>query len=273
MQLACHTITWGGVYGSPVGVTSTKDAFYVVAGDLDVALREISDLDFAGIELFDGDAVAWPGGSRALAHRLDELDLQLVAVYTGASLIYQDTLPAELWRIERALGAAADLGAPHLVVGGGARRHDREPGDSDYDRLATALDHVAVQAERHGVTAHFHPHLTTIAETPEEIERVFSRTGIGFCPDTAHLAAAGGDPAELIRRYADRISYVHLKDARLDPLAFVPVGEGDLDVDGIFRALDDIGFDGWLTLELDEYAGAARDAARIGRDAVRLRRA
>ena len=26
------------------------------------------------------------------------------------------------------------------------------------------------------------------------------QTRIGFCPDTAHLAAGGGDPAELIRQ-------------------------------------------------------------------------
>mgnify|MGYP000609008925 CR=1 FL=1 len=28
---------------------------------------------------------------------------------------------------------------------------------------------------------------------PEEVRKIFGKTGIGFCPDTAHLAAAGGD--------------------------------------------------------------------------------
>ncbi len=27
MQFGCHTITWGGVVGDPVGVTSVKDLF------------------------------------------------------------------------------------------------------------------------------------------------------------------------------------------------------------------------------------------------------
>ena len=268
MQLACHTITWGGVYGNGVGVTSTKDAFYVVAGDVDQALSEIAELGFAGIELFDGDAVHWPGGTGELGRLLDRLDLELAGVYTGGSFVYDEILPAELWRVEQAARAASDLGAPHLVVGGGAQRHDRKPDDGDYDRLASALDRIERIADDLGVRAHYHPHLTTIAETPVDIERVFSRTPIGFCPDTAHLAAAGGDPAELIRRYADRISYVHLKDARLEPLAFVPVGQGDLDTRGILAALAEIGYDGWLTLELDGYDGAARDAARIGRDFV-----
>ena len=272
MKLGCHTITWGGVYGNPVGVTSTKDSTYLVPGDLSQALREIAALGFDGIELFDGNIDAWPGGLPALRELLTTLNLDLVAVYTGGSLVYDEILPAELWRIDRALANAAELGAPHLVIGGGAQRHDRGADDADYDRLARALDVIAETAAGRGVAAHYHPHLSTIAETPEQLERVFSRTPIGFCPDTAHQAAAGGDPVELIRRYADRISYLHLKDARLDPLAFVPVGEGDLDIAGILAALDAVGFDGWLTLELDSYDGEPGVAAEIGRDAVaRLR--
>lgn len=272
MKLGCHTITWGGVYGNPVGVTSAKDSTYIVPGDLQQALREIAALGFDGTELFDGNVDAWPGGIPALRELLDALDLEPIAIYTGGSLVYDEILPAERWRIDRALANAVELGAPHLVIGGGAQRHDRGADDADYDRLARALDDIAESAAARGVTAHYHPHLSTIAETPEQIEQVFSRTSISFCPDTAHQAAAGGDPAELIRRYADRISYVHLKDARLDPLAFVPVGEGDLDVVGILRALDDVGFDGWMTLELDSYDGEPRAAAEIGRDTVaRLR--
>lgn len=271
MQLACHTITWGGVYGSPVGVTSAKDAVYVVPGDLEQALREIAGLGYKGVELFDGNALDWPGGPEALRALLDELALELVGVYTGGSLIYQDTLPEELWRIERAIAVAAELDAPHVVVGGGAQRNDRPADGGDYDRLARALDRIAGVAEQRSVTAHYHPHLSTMAETPEQIEQVFSRTAIGFCPDLAHLAAAGGDPADLIRRWGDRISYVHLKDARLDPLEFVPLGDGDVDLDAVFDALDEIGFDGWATVELDEYDGPPREAARRGLDRV-LRR-
>ena len=45
---------------------------------------------------------------------------------------------------------------------------------------------------------------------------------IGFGPDTGHLRWAGIDPAALIRRYADRIGGIHIKDCfpdYLDPAA------------------------------------------------------
>ena len=64
----------------------------------------------------------------------------------GGNFIFDDILPEELARVTRAADRAAELGAPHLVVGGGAKRFDgiRE---SDYHKLAAALDRVKDLAE------------------------------------------------------------------------------------------------------------------------------
>jgi inosose dehydratase len=259
VRIGCHTITWGGVYCSGVGVTSVKDAFYVTAGDTERALREIAEIGYEGVELFDGDLLNFPGDLGSL---LESTGLALIATYVGGSYIYADTLEEELWRVPQAAAAAASLGAEHLVVGGGARRYDRAPSDEDYDALAHALDRVASIATEHGLTASYHPHLTTMAETPEEIAKVFDRTPIGFCPDTAHLAAAGGDIRELVARYRDRVHYVHLKDLTREPFAFEPLGRGELDLGGLLDDLRASGFDGWVAAELDSYGGPPADAAR-----------
>jgi inosose dehydratase len=259
VRIGCHTITWGGVFGSGVGVTSAKDAFYVTAGDTETALREIAEIGYEGVELFDGDLLRFPGDLGSL---LESTGLALIATYVGGSYIYRDTLEEELWRAAEAASAAAALGAEHLVVGGGARRYDRAPDDADYDALAYALNRVASLATQHGLTASYHPHLTTMAEAPEEIAKVFDRTAIGFCPDTAHLAAAGGDVRELVARYRDRVYYVHLKDLTRDPFAFEPLGRGELDLRGLLADLRSSGFDGWVATELDSYDGPPAAAAR-----------
>lgn len=259
MRIGCHTITWGGVYSSGVGVTSVKDAFYVTAGDTEQALREIAEIGYEGVELFDGDLMQLSGDLGGL---LESTGLALIATYVGGSYIYLDSLEEELWRVSQAAPVAAALGAEHLVVGGGARRHDRPPNDGDYDALAYALDRVAAIADEHGLRASYHPHLTTMAETPEEIAKVFDRTSIGFCPDTAHLAAAGGDVRELVGRYRDRVHYVHLKDLTREPFAFEPLGRGELDLHGLLGDLRASGFDGWVATELDSYDGPPAEAAR-----------
>jgi inosose dehydratase len=107
--------------------------------------------------------------------------------------------------------------------------------------------------------------LGTIVESPDELERLMQRTRIGFCPDTAHLAAGGGDPAALIRRYADRLRHVHLKDIALQSRRFLPLGEGDLDVTDIVRAVREADYDSWLVVELDSHDGDPRAAAEKSR--------
>ena len=264
MRLGYHSITWGGVVGDATGVTSVKDLCYRANGSMEQAIREIAAAGYKGTEMFDGNVADYADRPDDLRRLLDEAGLALVSVYTGANFVYEEILPDELHRVHRAAGLAATFGAEQLVVGGGARRAAGTP-ESDYDRLGTALDTVTDIAEEHGLSACYHPHLTTIVESPDELDRLMSLTRIGFCPDTAHLAAGGGDPAALIRRYPDRITHVHLKDLRPDPVEFLPLGAGVLDFPDILRAVREAGYDSWLIVELDAYAGDPREAAEISK--------
>jgi len=264
MRLGYSTITWGGVVGDATGVTSVKDLYYRANGSTEQAVRDIAASGYAGTEMFDGNVAAYADRPDDLRELLGTAGVELVSVYTGANFIYADALPDELYRIQHAAELAATFGAERLVVGGGARRAYGTPPD-DYDRLATALDRVADIAESNGLTASYHPHLTTIVESPDELDRLMARTRIGFCPDTAHLAVGGGDPAALIRRFSDRIRHVHLKDLTLDPFRWMPLGAGTLDLPDILRALREAGYDSWLIVELDVYEGDPREAAEISR--------
>jgi inosose dehydratase len=262
MRLGYHSITWGGVTGDATGVTSVKDLVYRVPGDMHRSLRDIAAAGYAGVEMFDGNVSDFADRPDELRGLLAETGLALVSVYTGANFIYQEILPDELHRVRRAAELAALFGAEQLVVGGGARRAAGTE-DSDYDRLAEALDSVSDIAEEHGLSACYHPHLTTIVESPDEVETIMSRSRIGFCPDTAHLAAGGGDPAALIRRYPDRVRHVHLKDLRAATTTFLPLGHGDIDFTDVLDAIHEIGYDSWLIVELDSYDGDPAEAARI----------
>jgi inosose dehydratase len=261
VRIGYQANAWGGVVGHPVGVTSIKDLFYLTPGDTDDTLRRIAAAGYEGVELFDGNLVALDEGA------LEEHGLELVGVYSGANFIFPDVLPEELWRIRRAAELGEKLGAEHLVVGGGAQR--TEPAtDEDYERLGRALDEVVSIAEAHGLTPTYHPHLSTIVEGPDQIDRVFERTRIGFCPDLGHLAAAGGDPVDLVRRYADRIPYIHFKDVT-DDVSFVPLGEGTVDFEGVTAALREASYDGWIVIELDGYDGDPDAAAEANLAYVR----
>jgi inosose dehydratase len=255
---------WGGVVGHPVGVTSIKDLYYLTPGDTIDTLARIAAASYEGVELFDGNLVEFANDPAVLRGALDRHGLALIAVYSGANFIFPEVLGEELWRIRRAAELGRECGAEHLVVGGGAQR-TRPAEERDYERLAAALDEVKKLADAQGLVASYHPHLSTIVEGADEVDRVFERTSIGFCPDLGHLLAAGGDPADLVKRYAERIPYIHFKDVTADG-AFVPLGEGRVDFDAVTAALLEAGYDGWVTVELDGYSGDPEAAARKNRE-------
>ena len=64
-----------------------------------------------------------------------------------------------------------------------------------------------------------------MAEKPEQIDRLFSVSDIKICPDLAHLAAGGGDPLEIVKKYYDRIK----KDYDVLMRGVQRIAEGDLD--------------------------------------------
>ncbi|HZZ60627.1 MAG TPA: sugar phosphate isomerase/epimerase [Roseiarcus sp.] len=268
IRFAYQANCWGPLGGAAVGVTSVGQLTYLTFGDMSRAIAEIGAAGYQGVELFDGNVLDYPGGAAALKAALAQTGVRLVAAYSGANFIFPDILDQELGRIARAADAAAALSAEHLVVGGGAKRLEGvAPGD--YERLAAGLEKVVAIAKARGLEAHYHPHLSTIVEGPAEVDRIFSLTSIHFCPDTAHLAAAGGDVPAMIRKHRDRIGYVHLKGLRMEPFAFTPLDEGDLDNAAVVGALAETNYSGWIAAELDAWpdpkGGAERSLAFMKR--------
>jgi inosose dehydratase len=272
VRFAYQANCWGPLGGNAVGVTSIGQLTYLTFGNMSRAIAEIGAAGYEGVELFDGNVLDYPGGSSALKSALAQGGVKLVAAYSGANFIFPDILDQELGRIARAADTAAGLSAEHLVVGGGAKRLEGvAPGD--YELLAAGLEKVVSIAKARGLKAHYHPHLSTIVEGPTEVDRIFSLTSIDFCPDTAHLAAAGGDVPAMIRKHRARISYVHLKGLRKEPFAFTPLDEGDLDNAAVIRALAETNYAGWIAAELDAWpdpkGGAERSLAFMKQNIAR----
>lgn len=97
------------------------------------------------------------------------------------------------------------------------------------------------------------------------------------------------DPVTWLRRYAERIDYVHFKD--IDRQVFdqvmgqrirffeacaagvmCPIGQGVLDYDGIRQALAEIGYQGYITVEQERdprHAGSVLADVKASRDFLR----
>jgi sugar phosphate isomerase/epimerase len=74
--------------------------------------------------------------------------------------------------------------------------------------------------------------------------------GCGWAVDTGWLGTSGLDGPTAIRELKDLVRHVHVKDVR-EPGTHdnVPLGTGCVDLEGIFRELKAIGYDGWYSWE------------------------
>jgi inosose dehydratase len=94
------------------------------------------------------------------------------------------------------------------------------PPELDAGRWRTLVERTTelgrILREEHGVAAVFHPHADSHVGTQPQIERFLEDTDpaeVNLCLDTGHVAYYEGDNVELIRKYPDRIGYLHLKQA------------------------------------------------------------
>jgi inosose dehydratase len=121
-------------------------------------------------------------------------------------------------------------------------------------------------AERLAVTVH--PHVGTVIEQPQDIERLLAHSHVRLCLDTGHVFVGGGDPVAVARAAGRRVTHVHLKDAdatlgaavRQRSLSYAaavqqglyrPLGDGDARISDVLTELRSVGYDGWYVLEQD----------------------
>jgi inosose dehydratase len=97
-----------------------------------------------------------------------------------------------------------------------------EPAELDADGWRTLVRSInelgKITREEFGVTLDFHEHADSHVETQAQIERFLNDTDpryVFLCLDTGHVAYRAGDSVALIRKYPERIGYVHIK--QVDP--------------------------------------------------------
>jgi inosose dehydratase len=174
------------------------------------------------------------------------------------------------------------MGGTHVVVIPDTFRDQRTGGDvesrhltpeawqaktSGVERLGRAV------LEEYGLSIAFHPHAETHVGRQEDIERFLAETDpsyVPLCLDTGHVSYYQGDNLDLIRRYPDRIGYLHLK--QVDPAVIERVLAEDITwpdavrmgamtepptgvpaYPPIFEAIEELGLDVFAIVEHDLY--------------------
>jgi inosose dehydratase len=179
-------------------------------------------------------------------------------------------------RAARAIAAAGgtillliDRPGPERAATAGRSLDARRLEDRAWAAMVDSLRRCASVADTHGLRPSVHPHAGSFLEFEDEIERLLDDSDLDLCLDTGHAAYAGIEADRALVAYGPRVAHLHLKDVRAevverglgfwDALAagvFCPLGEGAVDLPAVLAALDEIGYEGYATIEQDRVPGS-----------------
>lgn len=191
---------------------------------------------------------------QAVRARLADLGLELPALMLGLNSAAADQRPV-LDELARCGELAHDLAPdrpPVLVTtaGGSAKRWEE-----DKNLVAEHIAAWARQAAKMGLVLALEPHVGGVVHRPEHAEWIRARAGLDnlkFNYDHSHFVLQGIPPEQAAPIMAPHAVATHLKDAVGDPdhVTFLLPGETEFDYPAFFRLLHDLGYDGYLTVEV-----------------------
>lgn len=235
------------------------------------AVREISESGFRGIQLRSNILANYGERPKELRDLLAQYHLELVAFSSGGVGIVPGTEADEIAKHIRNAKFVHDVGGRYLQVTDSARPKNRQPMASDFKQLGKVLSEIGKRSTDLGVPVGYHNHMGSLGESPDEVDSIMTEVDPRYVKlelDIAHYEQGGGDPAKAIRKYHDRLLFLHIKDlesistadSRGRSYRFVELGRGKVDLPAVFAALKDVKFRGWAVIELDSVTDPSRSA-------------
>jgi sugar phosphate isomerase/epimerase len=257
------------------------------------AVRRLAAIGYAGVEIMADVPHAWPAflldeQKQAIRDALAENRLAISNInsfmmhavndrrqrYWHPSWIEPDTNYRAV-RIDhtiRALTLARELGAKCITTEPGGPLEPGQTWSAGLKLFVEMLKPVVEHAENEGVLLLIEPEPGLLVETADqflELMQYFDSPAVGLNFDIGHSYCVGDDPATTIPRVAKYLRHFHLEDIAATRVHhhLVP-GEGAIDFAATFRAIRQIGYDGWVTIELYPYVDDPDAAARTALERV-----
>ena len=185
------------------------------------ALAEMAEAGFEVMET--GPFGYFPKDAKELRSVMDEYGFRVVAG-TGWGVLHKPEVWAQTEAFFREVAEThAAVGAEYIVHLPPMFR-DEHTGELTDERVLTGDNWKAyvdnanrlgqILLDEYGLKMALHPHGDSHIETPEDIDTIFAATDptyVNLCLDTGHIVYGGGDPVEMVKKYPERIAYVHIK--------------------------------------------------------------
>jgi 4-hydroxyphenylpyruvate dioxygenase len=257
MQTAIATVSMGGV--------------------LNDKLQAIAAAGFKGVEIFENDLLSFNGTPADVRRMAEDLGLRIIALqpFRDFEGMPEPQRSRGFARAERKFEVMRELGTDLLLVCSNVSPDCL----GGIDRAAADLRELGERAAKHGLRVGFEAlawgrYINEYRDAWEVVRRA-DHPAVGLVLDTFHMMARKTDLAAMRAIPRDKIFLVQIADAPMLDMDYLSwsrhfrcfPGQGDLPIGDFVEALQAIGFDGFLSLEIfnDQFrAGTARSLAVDG---------
>jgi inosose dehydratase len=241
-------------------------------------LSDCRKIGFDGIE----KGHKMPDEGAALKAKLAEYGLRFVGAWHSTNLLVND-IGAEIKSLDAFIDFVKAAGGDHInacecsntVHGNDAVPVNDRPimNDAEWERFSKGYETLSAHAAKRGMPMGYHHHMGTIIESAADIDRFMAMAGpqTRLLLDTGHAYFGGADPAEVARKYMDRVTHIHAKNIRpaimrevrekklsfLEGVrrgAFTVPGdpEGCVDFAPVLKIAAGHAYSGWLVIEAEQ---------------------
>jgi len=253
--------------------------------DIIDALHAIARCGYAGVEILGDTPHAYPPETddakiARIRHTLAETGL--AAANVNAFMLYgiQNEIQHPSWiepdaafrrkRVQHTIDClrlAQKLGAPSIQTQPGGPLDPSMTREEALDIFEAGVREALAVAEETGVKLLIEPEPLLLIENTAQADEFLARfdspmLGLNF--DIGHFYCVGEDLAAAILHFGRKIAHVHIEDIAADRTHYhLLPGDGAIDFAPALRALETIGYDGYVTVELYMHQDNPEEAARL----------
>ena len=252
--------------------------------DIVDALRAIGRSGYEGAEILGDIPHAYPPqtDSAAIARIRNALyETGLAPANVNAFMLYglQNEIQHPSWiepdadfrrkRLQHTIDClrlARELGAPSIQTQPGGPLDESMTREEALDVFEEGVREALAVAEETGVKLLIEPEPLLLLENAQQTDEFFARfdspmLALNF--DIGHFYCVGDDLPSAIRHFGPKIEHVHIEDIAADRTHYhLLPGDGAIDFAPALGALDDIGYNGFVTVELYMHQDNPEEAAR-----------
>jgi inosose dehydratase len=240
------------------------------------AITDVADCGFEGLEFPSEVVRRFEDRLHVFEEILDTTGLKLSGLLQRVNLIDKDKADEQVEKAANSARFAGSTGRGNLVI------CQSEPlsgpvSDDDWLTVGAIVDEIGCRCQDFGIKVCFMPRARHFGDSDKDLKRLMAMTNpevVGLAVDTAELALAGMDPVKVIKAHQARLGSVRFRDVsgakrRLDVTSSRPgsapqFGRGAVDFEAVSKALVDLKYDGWVTVDITGEAADPKEAAMAG---------